>query len=124
MSYISAEAYLHEADLSCIRELNSFAGPYAPPENISPLVELSEGGKIAFGGFGLKIIHVPGHTPGSIALFEEKGKLLFSGDTLFAGGGVGRADLPLGNEKELKRSLEKLGGIKRKKLCPGHGPAE
>ena len=69
---------------------------------------------------GLKVIHTPGHSPGSICLYDEKSKILFSGDTVFAEG-VGRTDLDGGDPEELKKSLEKLKGIKIDKLFPGHG---
>ena len=123
MSYISAEGFLHEKDLENIRALNSFAGDYTQPNNISPLGEIAKGGKIAFGGFSLRIIETPGHTPGSVCIFDEGSGLLFSGDTLFSGGDVGRTDLPLGDESRLADSLRALRKVPWKKLCPGHGPA-
>jgi len=69
---------------------------------------------------GLKVIHTPGHTPGSVCLYDEKRKILFSGDTVFADG-VGRTDMPGGNEEQLKKSLQKLKGLDIKALLPGHG---
>lgn len=67
------------------------------------------------------IIETPGHTPGSVCILDEEEKVLFSGDTLFAGG-IGRTDLKSGSYEQLSRSLEKL-----KQLDPdirvysGHG---
>jgi hydroxyacylglutathione hydrolase len=58
-----------------------------------------------FGKVTLKIMHTPGHTPGGISLVGEK--LVFTGDTLFAGG-IGRTDLLGGSERDMKLSLEKL----------------
>jgi glyoxylase-like metal-dependent hydrolase (beta-lactamase superfamily II) len=69
---------------------------------------------------GLKVIHTPGHSAGSICLYDEKNKILFSGDTVFAQG-IGRTDLPGGNEDDMKGSLNKLKGLKIDKLLPGHG---
>ena len=69
---------------------------------------------------GLKVIHTPGHSPGSICLYDEKNKVLFSGDTVFAEG-RGRTDLPGGSENEMKKSIEKLKSLKIDKLFPGHG---
>ncbi|MDR2553365.1 MAG: MBL fold metallo-hydrolase [Treponema sp.] len=70
-----------------------------------------------------KVLHLPGHSPGSIALYWEEEKLLLSGDTLF-NAGVGRTDLPGGNEELIGRSLARLfamdGDIQ---VYPGHGPA-
>ena len=50
-------------------------------------------------------MHTPGHTPGSISLVGEK--LVFTGDTLFAGG-IGRTDFPGGSDRDMRLSLEKL----------------
>lgn len=70
---------------------------------------------------GWEILHTPGHTPGSICLLNRKSKTLFSGDTLFRGG-VGRTDLPGGDWKLLRKSLEKLSVLDRETLVlPGHG---
>jgi len=66
------------------------------------------------------VLHLPGHTPGSIALWEQKAGVLFTGDTLFCGG-YGRTDLPGGNSKLLHASLKRLfrmnGDIQ---VYPGH----
>jgi glyoxylase-like metal-dependent hydrolase (beta-lactamase superfamily II) len=68
---------------------------------------------------GLKILDTPGHSKGGICILYKD--ILFSGDTLFNRGTIGRTDLPGSNEKEMKESLEKLNKIKYKILCPGHG---
>ena len=76
---------------------------------------------------GLKMINTPGHTRGSISIWYEKEKILFSGDTFFGGNlekeenlCLGRTDLPDSDEKEMKKSLEKIKKINYKILCPGH----
>jgi glyoxylase-like metal-dependent hydrolase (beta-lactamase superfamily II) len=78
---------------------------------------LSHGKKI----FDWKVIHTPGHTPGSICLYNEKEQVLLSGDTLFDGG-FGRTDLRGGSVTEMEKSLEILEtlpcGIM---VYPGHG---
>jgi len=69
------------------------------------------------------VLHLSGHTPGSIGLWDKAAGILFSGDTLFCGD-YGRTDLPGGSEEELFASLKRLfamdGSIQ---VCPGHGPA-
>jgi len=72
------------------------------------------------GDYKLKVIHTPGHTPGSICLFEPKTKSLFSGDTVFSQG-VGRTDLPGGSTEQLIESLKRLCKLDVKVLYPGHG---
>jgi len=70
-----------------------------------------------------KILHVPGHTQGSIALYDEKAAVLFSGDTLFKRG-RGRTDLPGGDEQQIYQSLKRLSSMNGDiVVCPGHGPA-
>ena len=80
-----------------------------------------KGGEILnLGNYKLKVIHTPGHTPGSICLYEEKSKILFSGDTIFSNGGVGRTDLLGGNSQQLLESVEHLCKLNVKILYPGH----
>ena len=69
------------------------------------------------------ILHIPGHTRGSVGFYDEKAGVLFSGDTLFRGD-WGRTDLPGGNEDEIRRSLRRLLSMKGDiAVYPGHGPA-
>jgi len=67
------------------------------------------------------VLHLPGHTPGSVAFWDKEQNVLFTGDTLFANG-YGRTDLSGGNETDLMASLKRLfamdGSIK---VYPGHG---
>ena len=63
--------------------------------------------------FGWKVLHTPGHTPGSICLYKADGGdegrgLLISGDTLFDYGGYGRTDMYGGDEVEIQKSLARL----------------
>lgn len=87
-------------------------------EGIPVDLELKDGMDIE--GTDYKVLHTPGHTKGSICLYNEKEEVLVSGDTVFAEG-CGRTDLPGGSLKDLEESLEKLSGINIKYLLPGHG---
>lgn len=82
---------------------------------------LVDGDEIGIGGFSLRIIHTPGHTPGSVSLYTEG--VIFVGDTLFCGG-VGRTDLPGGSWEDLERSIKtRLFTLPEGTLVlPGHGP--
>lgn len=81
---------------------------------------LADGDIISVGKIRLKVIHTPGHSKGGICLYSDK--VLFSGDTLFAGD-VGRTDLVGGSTEELKNSLKKLFELPAStKVYPGHGP--
>lgn len=69
-----------------------------------------------------KILHTPGHSPGSICIYNESEKLLISGDTVFDYGGYGRTDMAGGNEMEILKSLDYLrkNVAKGTKFYPGH----
>ncbi len=82
-------------------------------------VALQGGDKIDLGGTVLEVIHTPGHTPGSICLYERDAGFLVSGDTLFSGGNFGRTDIG-GNELEMVSSLEILSNLDFDLLLPGH----
>ena len=71
--------------------------------------ELKEGDVVKIGGGELKVIHVPGHSPGSICLYDKEDGFVIVGDTLFAGS-IGRTDLMGGNHRQL------VDGIKNKLL--------
>jgi len=106
------------------RSINAIAGNTAYIDALwedmpSPDRLLEEGGKI--GPF--TVLHLPGHTPGSIGLWDEKAGILFSGDTLFYGN-YGRTDLPGGNSAQLFASLKRLSALDGAiQVYPGHGPA-
>lgn len=71
--------------------------------------------------FGFRVLHTPGHTPGSVCLYREEEKVLFSGDTLFQAG-FGRTDLAGGSMHQLLSSLRTLLALPRDvRVYPGHG---
>jgi len=72
--------------------------------------------------FTLKIIPTPGHTPGSVCLYSSKEKIVFGGDLIFAGGGVGRYDLPYADKDILQKSIQKILKLPPETIVyPGHG---
>jgi glyoxylase-like metal-dependent hydrolase (beta-lactamase superfamily II) len=68
---------------------------------------IDEGDFVRVGNLGFQVYHTPGHSPGSICLYEPKYKIALTGDTLFRGS-AGRTDLILGNEELLKQSVKKI----------------
>lgn len=80
------------------------------------------GEELDFAGFRIGTIPVPGHTIGSVCYYFEEQKVLFSGDTLFAGS-VGRSDFPTGNAGQLIRAIksELMSLPDDVKVFPGHG---
>lgn len=86
------------------------------------LVELLENDDvIKLGDTTLKVIHTPGHTKGSVCIYDEKNNMLYSGDTIFENT-YGRTDLITGSHEDMKNTLNMLiasfGDII---VCPGHG---
>lgn len=85
---------------------------------------LNESDTISLGDSEFVVLHIPGHSPGSIVLYNRRYGFLLSGDVLFRGS-IGRTDLAMGNHDEL------VEGIQTKLLTlppdtvvyPGHGPA-
>ena len=85
---------------------------------------LNDGDQLRLGDTIIRLIHTPGHTPGSASFFIPDAQLLLCGDTLFQGS-IGRTDLPGGNfEAELDSIQNKLFRLpdETKVLC-GHGPS-
>ncbi|MGM0401113.1 MAG: MBL fold metallo-hydrolase [Chloroflexota bacterium] len=77
---------------------------------------------------GLRVIHMPGPTPGSMSLYQEERGILFCGDLLFNGhpltgrGGLQYAPRVFSSEpEEVKRSVRGLVGLQVRILCMGHG---
>ncbi|MBO4283405.1 MAG: MBL fold metallo-hydrolase [Clostridia bacterium] len=82
---------------------------------------LEDGEEIAVGSEKLTVLHTPGHTPGSLCFLSSDA--LFSGDTLFALGGVGRTDFFGGSEDAIEDSISELLALSPSlRVYPGHGP--
>ena len=102
---------IHKYDAPCLNGL----GEKISPDNVL----LEDGGLLKFGQVMLRVMHTPGHTPGGISLVAEK--LVFTGDTLFAGG-IGRTDFPESSNIEMKHSLRRLLHLPDDYVVyPGHG---
>ena len=80
---------------------------------------VEDGDTYQIGGQTLKFILTPGHTSGSMCVFD--GEIMFTGDTLFEGS-IGRTDLPTGSYQEMENSLKKLSQMNEDIIIlPGHG---
>ena len=89
-----AQIAAHIADRHGLEHPNAGMAPFPIPSSI-PAIDLAEGSTIRFGEITLDVLHTPGHTDGSVCLQARTERLLFTGDTLFAGS-WGRTDLPGG----------------------------
>lgn len=81
---------------------------------------LEEGDNISLGAWNLEVFHVPGHSPGSIALYEREAKVLFSGDTILPHGNIGRTRRSDEEVWDLVKSVERLADLDVEVLYPGH----
>jgi len=112
-------------DLFWLDQLEAQSQRFGLPvtNHFTPDKWLQEDEVVEVGKITLKVLHVPGHTPGHIALFDALSKQVIVGDILF-NGGIGRFDFPRGDQVLL------ITGIKKKLLTlpaetivyPGHGP--
>jgi glyoxylase-like metal-dependent hydrolase (beta-lactamase superfamily II) len=72
------------------------------------------------GGMTWEVLHIPGHSPGSIGLYDRATKTLIPGDVVYADYAIGRFDLHGANGPELKDSLMRLAELEVEILLPGH----
>jgi len=86
----------------------------------APIMKVVEGEVIETPSRRLEVIHTPGHTVGSICLYDSDNRILFSGDTVFTNGAFGRTDLPTGNARAMMESLKRLTEFNIDSLLPGH----
>lgn len=128
-----AEILVHQADTRFHRksQVNCLYYPAQPPAfdwNIPflrriPAHELIEDGQVlpVFGG--LQVLHTPGHTPGSICLYLEDQKVLFTGDTLLGDGYLFRRPVPFPGTsfRDYRASVERLTALSFETACVGHG---
>jgi hydroxyacylglutathione hydrolase len=120
--HTGADIAIHPLDRYRLENPRSGFAPFPIPPCVAA-VDLAEGGEIRFGEIRLRTLHTPGHTEGSVCLWAADEGLVFSGDTLFAGG-WGRVDLPGGSAEQMVESLGRLAGFEDPiTVVPGHGPS-
>ena len=115
-----ADTYLYEP---AVRELGARYGYRLPAETMRPDGTLVEDDVITAGDISLRVVETPGHSPGSVSLVCGE-VCVFSGDTLFHHG-IGRTDLPGGDEEAIYESITRRLYTLSEALAvyPGHGPA-
>ena len=115
-----ADIAVHPLDRHRLEDPHPLWAPFSIVPSV-PAVELAEGGVIRFGEIRLTVLHTPGHTEGSVCLQADDEGVLFSGDTLFAGG-WGRVDLEGGDPVAMVESIGRLAGLAdATAVLPGHG---
>ena len=117
-----ARLMLSEKEVGCIGdELASVAylfGQQAPEYKVDET--LKEGMVLDIGEWKLEVMETPGHSTGSLCLYERTEKVLFSGDTVFPDGNIGRTDMFGGSTDELARSIQRLTELDVRVMYPGH----
>ena len=104
------DVYLHEKELSLPGTMTDGQLYYTHT--------YGEGDTLSLAGLTFRVLHTPGHTPGSVCLCTEN--VMFSGDTLFASS-CGRVDFPGSSPKDMRQSLSRLSEINEDlTVYPGH----
>jgi glyoxylase-like metal-dependent hydrolase (beta-lactamase superfamily II) len=115
-----AQIAVHVLDRHGLENPQPTMAPFPIPPSV-PAVDLMDSSRIRFGEIDLEVLHTPGHTEGSVSLVAAGERLLFTGDTLFAGG-WGRTDLEGGSEDQIIDSLARLSLMADDlRVLPGHG---
>ena len=101
----SAQFLIHASEVPLLQQgtggmMRRLGRPEEPPPEPGGFV--AEGDTVSVAGLDLKVIHTPGHTPGSVSYYVNG--LLFSGDTLFRGS-IGRTDFPGGSHQQIMESI-------------------
>ena len=114
----------HRADAFLLDGLAAQGRQYGfAAENVTPDRWLDEGDRVSIAGHELEVFHCPGHSPGSVVLFDRQQRFALVGDVLFRGS-IGRTDFPYGDHAALIHAI-------KTKLLPlgddvafvcGHGP--
>jgi glyoxylase-like metal-dependent hydrolase (beta-lactamase superfamily II) len=115
-----ADAFLYGRDPAVLM-MAAACGYPIPEVRAAPTRALADGDALQIGTLTLRVVHTPGHTPGSICLVCEPNWVI-SGDTLFRRG-IGRTDLAGGDEDAIYHSIEtRLYALDPSMLVyPGHG---
>jgi hydroxyacylglutathione hydrolase len=121
-NHFSLSVYVHKEDAKNVENPGSdqipsfFSIPPLQPDR------LLKGGEIlSIGDIQIKVIHTPGHSPGSVCYYIPQEKMLFSGDTLFRGT-IGNLSSPTASSERMWSSLKKLSLLPKDTIVyPGHG---
>jgi hydroxyacylglutathione hydrolase len=122
MTKLGAEVSIHAEDAPNLEKPGADGLPFwLPLEGIKPHHLWKDNEKIPLGQLNFTILHTPGHSPGSVCLYEPHHAVLFSGDTLFKGS-IGNLSFPTSQPAKMWPSLAKLERLPPEtKVYPGHG---
>jgi hydroxyacylglutathione hydrolase len=116
---------IHQNEEAVLKAVKVYASSYGINQYHDATADgfLDEHDQVTFGNQTLKVLFVPGHSPGHIAFYHEQSGVLIGGDVLFYNS-IGRTDLPGGNYNTLISSIhQKLFTLPdQTRVLPGHGP--
>ncbi|MDE3045459.1 MAG: MBL fold metallo-hydrolase [Verrucomicrobiota bacterium] len=117
-----AKVYVHSLDAGNLEQPGSDGIPlFFSIQGETADSFLEEGMAVEVGELSLRVIHSPGHSPGSVCFYLPEQKILFSGDTLFRGS-IGNLHLPTAQPLKMWGSLRKLAALPSEtRVIPGHG---
>lgn len=112
---------VHEEEWRFIKTMDAYmrASFGVGSEAFAPDFLLKEG-DLSLPCLELKVLHTPGHSPGSASIYWPEQKVLFTGDVVFKEG-IGRTDVPGGDSSLLKESIKRLASLESEWLLSGHG---
>mgnify|MGYP001381306719 CR=1 FL=1 len=122
------DVYLHEREQEWLEnpQLNRsfYAFGASGAITTTPPEKIVEPGTLSIGPFTMKVVHTPGHSPGSVTYIFDEERFVVSGDVLFYQG-IGRTDLPEGSIEQLANSIaHELYVLPDDfQVYPGHGPS-
>lgn len=119
---LKALVYVHKEDAGNLENPGADRLPlFFPLKGVKPDKYLFEGQELTVGKLTIKVIHTPGHSPGSVCFYLPLEQILISGDTLFRGT-IGNLGLPTARPTLMWDSLKKLAALPAlTKVYPGHG---
>ncbi|GAB3052043.1 MBL fold metallo-hydrolase [Virgibacillus ainsalahensis] len=124
-TYYNLDVYIHEYEAEWLGDPRLNGSVLFTGEEIAtgPAEFHLKPGKLNIGSFHFKVVHTPGHSPGSVSFIFEEKQIVFGGDVLFQRG-IGRTDLPGGSLEQLKESVwNHLYQLEDNfTVFPGHGP--
>ncbi len=122
-AFSDAVIVAHESEAQVMTDSEANVSIYfgSPRSYGYPDKTVRDGDVISVGGEEYRVLHTPGHTPGSICLYSANEEMMFTGDTLFRCG-RGRCDFKYGSEADMAKSLKRLFGMNPEIVfLSGHG---
>ena len=119
---VYAHALEQEWNMDPMLNLSGLAG--RPTTATAPTKVLEDGQTLTLGNSTWRVVHTPGHSPGSVCFIHDESNQAIVGDTLFAGS-IGRHDFPTSNVDDLRNSIQKtiMSLPEDMMVYPGHGPS-